>query len=247
MIMSIIILISALILAPTFPELRSTQKDPIARADELFATRDNLENIKQAGLQLEQLTAREASNYEGWWRLARTRYYLGDREKDQAKKTRYFQSGVDAAKKAVALDGQRVEGHFWFGANQGEYADLKGALQSLGLVKTIRKEFEAALAINPTYENGAIYSALGQIDLNLPRLFGGNEKRGIERLEAGLKAGPDNAELKVTLAEFYLRKSRKDEARKLLDSVLSANDPARTPIELEELRTKARTLLEKLK
>lgn len=242
-----LLLISTLILAPVFSEPRPVQKDSIARADDLFAARDNADNIKQAVLLMEQLSAREPANYEAWWRLARARYYAGDREKDQTKKARLFHSGVEAARKAVALDAKRVEGHFWFGANEGEYADLKGALQSLGLVKTIRKEFETALAINPAYENGAIYSALGQIDLNLPRLFGGNERRGIERLEAGLKVGPDNAELKVTLAEVYQKKGRRDEARKLFESVLTVNDPARTPMEMEELRAKARNLLEKVK
>ncbi len=245
--MTNLILISMLILWPVLAEPHSPQKDQIARADELFAGRDNADNLKQAILLMEQLTAREPSNYEAWWRLARVRYYAGDREKDQAKKTKLFQSGVEAAKKAVASDEKRVEGHFWFAANEGEYADLKGALQSLGLVKTIRKEFEAALAINPAYENGAIYSALGQIDLNLPRLFGGNERRGIERLEEGLKVGANNAELKVTLAEGYQKKGRRDEARKLAESVLSVNDPARSPMEMEELRTKARALLEKVK
>jgi len=245
--MTILILISTLILSPAFSGVRAPQKDPISRADELFAGRDNPESLKQAVALMEQLTSREPSNYEAWWRLARVRYYSGDREKDQAKKARLFQSGVEAAKKAVASDDKRVEGHFWFAANEGEYADLKGALQSLGLVKTIRKEFEAALAINPAYENGAVYSALGQIDLNLPRLFGGNERRGVEKLEEGLRVGPNNAELRVTLAEVYQKKGRRDEARKLLESVLSVNDPARSPIEMEELRTKARALLEKLK
>lgn len=247
MIMRSLILISMLWLTPAASIAALTQTNPIARADELYGGRDKVDNISQAVQLLEQLTTREPSNYEALWRLARARYYAGDREQDQTKKTKLFQSGIDAAKKAVASDGKRVEGHFWFGANQGEYADLKGALQSLGLVKTIRKEFEAALAIDPSYENGAIYSALGQIDINLPRLFGGNERRGIERLESGLKIGPDNAELKVTLAEVYQKKGRRDEARKLLESVMSANDPARTPIEMEELRTKARGLLDKLK
>ena len=153
--------------------------------------------------------------------------------------------GVEAAKKSVAIDDKRVEGHFWYAANEGEYADLKGALQSLGLVKTIRKEFEAAFAIDPGYENGAIYSALGQIDLNLPRLLGGNERRGIEKLEEGIKVGPNNAELKVTLAEVYQKKGKKEEARKLLESVIAVTDPNRSPNEMEELRTKARGLLDK--
>jgi tetratricopeptide (TPR) repeat protein len=240
------ILMSMLILAPVFSGPR-LQNDVVVRADQLYAARDNADSIKQAVLLLEQLTVREASNYEGWWRLARARYYAGDRENDKAKKPRLFQSGAEAAKKAIALDANRVEGHFWLGANEGEYADLKGALQSLGLVKSIRREFEAALAINPAYESGAIYSALGQIDLNLPRLLGGNERRGIERLEAGLKVGPDNAELKVTLAEVYQKKGRKDEAKKLLESVITGNDPTRSTKEMEELKTKARTLLEKIK
>lgn len=245
--MTNLILISTLILAPVFSEPSAPQTDPIARADDLYAARDSADNIKQAILLMEQLTAREPSNYEAWWRLARVRYYAGDRENDQTKKTKLFQSGVEAAKKAVASDDKRVEGHFWFAANEGEYADLKGALQSIGLVKTIRKEFEVALAIDPTYENGSIYSALGQIDLNLPRLLGGNERRGIERLEEGLRVGPNNAELKVTLAEVYQKKGRRDEARKLVESVLSMNDPARSPKEMDELRTKARALLEKIK
>jgi len=243
--MTNLILILMLILAPVLGH--PGQADPIARADELFAARDNGDNLKQAASLMEQLTVRNASNYEAWWRLARIRYYLGDRENDSSRKAKVFQAGVDAARNAVALDDKRVEGHFWFAANEGEYADLKGALQSLNLVKTIRKEFEAALAINPAYENGAIYSALGQIDLSLPRFLGGNEHRGIERLEEGLKIGANNAELKVTLAGVYQKKGRTDEARKLLESVLSTNDPARTPAELLELRTKARALLGKLK
>jgi tetratricopeptide (TPR) repeat protein len=239
MIMTKLILI-ALLLWPS-------QASPLARADELFTARDNPDSLKQAALLMEQLTTREAANYEAWWRLSRLRYYSGDREPDAAKKSRLFQAGVEAGKKAVALDDKRVEGHFWYAANEGEYADLKGALLSLGLVKTIRKEFEAALAIDPAFENGAIYSALGQIDWNLPRLLGGNERRAIERLEEGLKVGSRNAELKVTLGGIYQKKGRTEEARKLLESVLTDSDPARSPREMDELKAKARALLEKLK
>ena|SRR5215813_10657458 len=241
------IMILILLFVPAFAERTMSQQDSMARADQLYASRDSADNLKQLVLLMEQSTASDPSNYEAWWRLARARYYAADREKDQAKKTKLFLSGVDAAKKAIALDDKRVEGHFWYAATEGEYADLKGALQSLGLVKTIRHEFESALAINPSYENGAIFSALGQIDLNLPRLLGGNEKRGIERLEAGLKVGPNNAELKVTLAEVYIKKGRKDEAKQLVESVIKTNDPERSPIEMDELRTKARALLEKAK
>lgn len=223
------------------------QETPAARADKLFAERDKLENLKQALSIVEQVTAKEQSNYEALWRVAKFKYYLADREEDKSKKGKIIEAAIQAAKKAAQSDGNRVEGHFWLGATEGEYADLKGAFQSLGLVKSIRKEFEAALAIDPLYENGASYLALGQIDVSLPRLFGGNEKRGIERLEQGLKAAPDNAEMKIALAEVYEKKSKKEEARRLLESAIAANDPARTANELEELRNKARGRLDKMK
>ena len=60
--MTNLILISVLILSPFTAEPRAPQKDPIARADELFAARDNADNLKQAVLLMEQLTVREPSN-----------------------------------------------------------------------------------------------------------------------------------------------------------------------------------------
>ncbi|HKP12949.1 MAG TPA: tetratricopeptide repeat protein, partial [Blastocatellia bacterium] len=96
-------------------------------------------------------------------------------------------------------------------------------------------------------KNGAIYLALGRLDLEVPRLFGGNDARGLSRLEAGYNAAPSNAELKMALAETYEKKGRKDDARKLYESIINSSDPVRTPNELAELRAKARQHLDKLK
>lgn len=223
------------------------QETPLAKADKLFAARDSIESLKQAAVLMDDLAKREPANFEAFWRLARFKCYIADREKDNSKKNKVLQAAMEAARKAVELDPARVEGHFWLGASTGEYADLKGALQSLSLVKTVRREFEAARAISPAYENGDIYSALGQIDLNLPRLFGGNERRGMERLEQGLKVGLNNLDLKLTLAEVYVKKGRNDEARVLLESLLGSSDPGRSPLEQEDIKAKARSLLEKVK
>jgi tetratricopeptide (TPR) repeat protein len=245
LILNSLILISAFSSAFALPP--QAQETPISRADRLFAARDNIESLKQALAIVEAISAKEQSNYDALWRAAKFKYYMADREQDKTKKGKTLDFAIQAAKKAVMIDGNRVEGHFWFAANAGEYADMKGAFQSLSLVKTIRKEFEAALALDPMFENGASYLALGQIDLSLPRLLGGNEKRGIERLEQGLKSAPSNAEMKIALADAYDKKNKRDEARKLLESVLSAGDPARTPNELEELRNKTRERLDKMK
>jgi hypothetical protein len=85
------------------------------------------------------------------------------------------------------------------------------------------------------------------MDLRLPRLFGGNERRGLQRLQAGLQFGEKNAELKLALAGVYIKKNRADQARPLLDSILADADPLRTPVEMEGLRSKARVMLENIK
>ena len=235
----------ALALTPLFAV--AAQDSPFANADKLFEGRDNLDSLMQAIQIVEAARAKEPANFEAVYRVAQYKYYLADRETDKAKRLKLYEAAIEAAKKAVALDTNRVEGHFWLAANDGEYADLKGAMSALGLVKTVRKEFAAALAIDPMYKNGAIYLALGRIDLELPRLFGGNDSRGLARLEAGYKAAPTNAELKMALAETYEKKGRKDDARQLYESIVSSTDPVRTPAELDELRAKARQHLDKMK
>ena len=235
-------LIASLVLFPAlWPPVQS---DQIVQAERLFAGRDDIGNLGRAVSLLEDLGARQPKNYEILWRLSKYRYYSSDRETDSARKKKLLESGVDAGKKALEVDASRPEGHFWLGANYGDLAELKGAFSSLSLIKVIRKEFEAALNADPTYENGASYLALGEMYLSLPTLLGGSDRRGLELLEKGLQAAPTNAELKLTLAETYAKKGRKDEARRLLDSVIRDPDPARTPRELQEIREKARALLE---
>ena len=82
--------------------------------------------------------------------------------------------------------------------------------------------------------------------LRLPRLLGGNERLGLEMLEAGLKAGPANADLHMALAEYYLKIGRKSDARRLLERVLIVDDPQQSPKERIESRNKSKALLERL-
>jgi tetratricopeptide (TPR) repeat protein len=241
MTMKKLILITASIFAITFSAF--AQEAAIQKADKLYADRDKVESLRQAVA----LVEKDVTNYEAMWRLAKFKFYLSDHESDKERKSKWLQGGIAAAEKAIKLDTNRVEGHFWRGANKGEYADLKGAFTGLGLIKTIRREFETALRLDPTYAKGTIHLALGQLSLQVPRLLGGNDKRGLEMLEEGLKYGPANAELKLALAEQYIKKVKKAEAKKLLEEILKEDDPLRTPNEQTDLRNKAQQMLDKLK
>ncbi len=232
--------ILAVILTATFSAF--AQETVIEKADKLYAERDKVESLHQAVALLEK----EATNYEAMWRLAKFRFYLSQYESDQAIKSKWFQASIAAAEKAIKLDASRAEGHFWRGASKGGYADLKGGMTALGLVKTIRREFETALRLDPTYAKGTIHLALGKLSLQVPRLLGGNDKRGIAIFEEGLKYGTANGELKLALAEQYAKKDKQAEAKKLLEEILKEDDPLRTPKEQRDLRNKAQQMLDKL-
>lgn len=227
--------------------LLSMQEDPLRQAERLFAGRDDIASLSQAVGLLEDLLARDSPNYELLWRLAKYRNGLSDREEDESKRLWLLEAGIEAAKKAIGLASQRPEGHFWLAVNCGDYAQLKGVFQSLRLIPTIRIELEAALKIDPAYEHGNIYLALGELDIRLPKLLGGDHGRGMGLLEKGLEVGPNNAGLRLTLAESYIRMRRKGEAKRLLESVLGIEDLSRTPMEQKELRSRARRLLDTIR
>ena len=236
------LIISLVVFSAFWPQ--PGQGDQIAQAERLFAGRDDIGKLERAVSLLEDLAARQPKNYEVLWRLSKYKYYLNDREKDSARKKKLLEAGVDAGKKALEVDASRPEGHFWLGANYGDLAELKGAFSSLSLIKVIRKEFEAALNADAAYENGAAYLALGEMYMSLPGILGGSDRRGLELLEKGVQVAPANSELKLTLAEKYAKNGKKDEARRLLDSVVRDPDPARTARELQEIRERAQALLE---
>jgi len=119
-------LIASLVFCSLFWQ-SSGQSDQIARAEKLFAGRDDIRNLGQAVSLLEVLATAQPKNYEVLWRLSKYRYYASDRETDSTKKQKLLEAGVDAGKRALGIDGSRPEAHFWLGANYGDLAELKGA------------------------------------------------------------------------------------------------------------------------
>ncbi len=247
---SLIAFLNALVsgwLMGSWPLGLPAQENPLLQAEKLFAGRDHVEDLREAITLLENSLAREPSNYEMLWRLAKYKYHFSDRQRDEAGKLKLLKDGIEAAKKAVNLESKRPEGHFWLAANYGSYAELKGPFKSFWLIKTIRSEFAWALRLDPAYENGGVYLALGEMDIRLPRLLGGNNRRGLTLLENGLKVGPTNSDLKLFLGETYAKIGRKEDGKNLLESVINLADPARTALEQEELRSKARRLLDRMR
>jgi hypothetical protein len=178
----------------------------------------------------------------GLWRATRSLSEQGDRASGD-EKIRLLERAIDVGEEAVRRCPEQAEAHFWLGASYGRYADAKRGLTALRLVGRIRREMEASVRLQPGYEGGDAFLALGQLDLSVPSLFGGNRTRGVGRLEEGLRVAPGNLDIRLALAQAYVHDGRRAEALDLLRSVRDA--PAGDP-STEETRRQAMELLRDL-
>lgn len=191
----------------------------IVQADKLYAERADLSRLRAAITQLRHALAAEPSNYDAAWRLARAEYFLGAHTGETGERDKAFRDGAEAGKAATQLQGNRPEGHFWLGANYGGSAQ-HSTLAGLSSVDNIIEEMEAVLRIDEGYESGSAYMALGQVYLESPKMFGGDQQKAVALLEKGLqRVGENNALLRLRLAEAYVAVGRNDDARKQLDAI----------------------------
>ena len=223
-------------------------KDPIGESDRLFSRGDAPSQDQQALAILESALTTDSKNYDLLWRAARAAYYVGDfgPKEDRLK---HYEKGIAFALRAVKLQPNAVEGHFWLAASYGgkaqsvsDRSQLFGDLKALSIVKKIRSEMQTVVKLNDAYENGNAYLALGEIDRELPGVMGGNKKRAVGLYEQGLKVAPENLDLKVALSKAYKDAGRKDEARRLLEEVVKATPTTRIQRDAQE---EAKQLLNK--
>jgi hypothetical protein len=221
-------------------------KDAIAEADSLYAQRLDLVKVRQAIVALRQAQADDSTNYELAWRLAKYNYYLGAHTPESTEKAKAFHEGIDAGKLAVQLQNDKPEGHFWLGANYGGNAQLS-MLSGLAEVNDIKEQMETVLKIDEKYQNGSAYMALGQLYLESPKMLGGDVSKAISYLEKGIKVGPDNDIMRAKLAAAYAEAHRNEDARKQIETIMSAKPSPDFQPEYNDAVTEAKKVQEKIK
>src|SRR5262245_40003005 len=215
-------------------------------ADALYADRANLASARKAAQAwTEQLTG-DPKSFEAAWKLARTDYWLGGHT-PEAEQRKFLEDGIEAGKKAAALEPNRPEGHFWIAANMGALAESFGVRQGVKYRKPIREELETVIQLDRPFMRGSADRALGRWYAEVPRLFGGNKKLAEDHLKESLKYGPDATISHYFLAELYLDQGRKQEARAELQKVLDVQPTAEWGPEDQDFKEKAKKLLPTIK
>jgi len=216
----------------------------VVEADDYFLGRAKLENVQYGTTLLRQEAAQNPKSYEVWWRLAKFYNYIGRRTQGD-EQMKALNAGIDAGKKAIVLQPNRVEGHFWLGANYGLKAEESDWFEGLRLIDPVRKEMEVTIKLDPDYEEASGLRTLARIYYRAPFFKGGDKRRSIELLEECLRRHPDDSMSMLYLAESYTAVGRRDDARKLLERMLSlCPDPDYSP-ELADNQAEARNMLTK--
>ncbi|HET6893190.1 MAG TPA: TRAP transporter TatT component family protein [Pyrinomonadaceae bacterium] len=224
---------------------RQQATENVAQAEELYRQREDLSKLRQAVTLLRQARIGDYGNYEIAWKLAKFDYYLGSHTDDDRERDEAFREGIEAAKTAVQIYGDKPDGHFWLGANYGGTAE-HSIVAGLATIEDIRREMEAVLKIDEGYQSGSAYLGLGQLYLQAPKILGGDTQKAISYLEKGLKFGSNNALLRLRLAEAYEAAHRDAEARREIDFLLRMTPHPDYVPEHNEAVGEARKLLKKM-
>lgn len=221
-------------------------QQPAADPDRLYADRANLSSALEAATIWEARLVKDPRDFESAWKLARTCYWLGGHVAE-GERRKQFERGIDAAMKAIALQPNRPEGHFWLAADMGAMAEGFGLRQGIKYRGPIKNELETVLKIDPGFQQGSADRALGRWYLRVPRLFGGSKDKSVEHLKKSLTYAPQSTASLYFLAETLIEMDRDDEAKRSLEATIAAPlDPEWTP-EDKEFKEKAAALLKKMR
>lgn len=190
--------------------------------------------------------SKEDASGEAFELLAQTLFWLGEYTSDNQEKDHYFSEGVEHGKKAVEKRANSVAAHLWYAANMGAHGLVRGIMSSLFYLGPIDKHGKKAVELDQTYFYGAPLRLMGRYYHQAPGwpVGKGDLSKGIKHLEKAVEVGPEFLLNHLYLAEAYLARRKKAEAKTLIDQIL-ATEPTIFPIYQNRLRAEAKALRSK--
>lgn len=194
----------------------------VERLDALYQHRDESDAMREAGEALQQALKAAGGEYSVLWRCARHNYWMADRAVDDRAKKDFAQKGWKCAEKAVGLEPDGIEGHYFFAVNVGAYAQAVGILRALtqGLEGLFLRHLEVALAKDDAFERSGPRLSKGRYYWELPWPRRDLEKAAAE-FSVAMKQHPEGLRAWVFMAEAYEKAGKRDLAVTALRKVLS--------------------------
>ena len=208
----------------------------IGRADELYRRRARPGAVRESVMILSGALGGN-DRYEVQWRLARALFFLGQEATAPAARSQLHAAGIGAGERAVALNAERVEGHFWVGVNLALFAENHGGWRGLRALLWAKSELRLAMKINEAYHDAGPLRVLGRLAHKAPRWLGGSLKVSEKYYNRALEVVPGNTVTLLYAAELALDRNQPSRTLSLLSRIESA--PADDAWEFEQRRDRA--------
>ncbi len=194
----------------------------------------------------EKAVALRENDYELLWELSK-RYQiygqtLGKGQKRQ--KLEAWRKGLEYSRQAVEVNPDGKEGHFYYMANMGAIAQLRGTLTSLWKFRKIKREMDRTLELDPNWP--PILLARAQYLMEMPGIFGGDKQEAMRLCERVIELDPDHLPTYVTMARLLAEEKRYEEAVTELNKVLLCEKPRQHANYLKVDRPRAEAVLEEI-
>jgi hypothetical protein len=134
----------------------------VGRADELYHQRAEGGSVRESVMVLSGAIG-GADRYEIQWRLARALFFLGQEAGAKESSKQLYAAGIGAGDRAVELNIDRVEGHFWVGVNLALFAETNGGIRGVRALRRALLELNRAIEINERYHDAGPLRVLGRL------------------------------------------------------------------------------------
>lgn len=250
-----LILAAALVAAPALSRVAAAQSvaEHLAAGDREYAALHPVDALAhyEAALKADSILKTHAMSRgdsaradtvgaEAAWKASRSSVDLGELEKNDDRKAKYFATGVDLARRAVALAPNDPETHFSLARALGRKALSVGVRERVKYAVEVRNEALKALTLDPTHA-GALH-VMGVWNAEVMRLNGvsrfiaknvlggkvfgeANWANARSYLERAVAVDPDRLTHHLDLGKIYLDTDDKAKAREQFEIV--ARGPAR--------------------
>jgi hypothetical protein len=208
-----------------------------ARLDALYAQRHDPQKTKELEKAVEDALAAHPDEFGVLWRASRYFYWQCDGSTASATKKALGQRAADLAQKALALNPDRIEGHYYAAIGIGCYSQAVGIVTALrqGVEGKFNRWLDKAIALDEGYDNAGPLIAKGRYYFELPWPKR-DLKKSTQFLHRALRARPHALRAHLYLAETQLKDG---EEKGALGSVEKALEGEETYDVAEARRVKA--------
>ncbi len=187
----------------------------------------------------------DPENEAGLCLWARVLLQLGDEAPGREEKRSWYAKARAVADTLRQRNPENPDGHMWWATAQGKIGQLDGIVGSIGMIGDLKRSYGRVLELDSGY--ALAWYALGRLYAALPSLLGGSLSRAEEYLCRGLAADPNYTIIRLELARVDVRRQRKNEARRELESLLATGQPTDPAEFVLDDRPAALQLLESLR